>query len=112
MIVSPSLSREEALFEMTSIDLLRVSGLLLFPLIALFYLFRLIGGHAWLSHFDGESEAGHTIMAIGMVFMLVPAALQTPTIVLWNVILFAAASLWFTGRLLTRRPLFALVLQK
>lgn len=97
---------------MTSIDLLHAFGLLLFPLIALFYLFRLIGGRAWLSHFDGESEAGHAIMATGMVFMLAPAVLQTPTIVLWNVILFAAASLWFVGRLLTRRPLLALVSQK
>ena len=97
---------------MTSIDLLHAFGLLLFPLIALFYLFRLIGGRAWLSHFDGESEAGHAIMATGMVFMLAPAVLQTPTIVLWNVILFAAASLWFVGRLLTRRPLLALVSRK
>lgn len=112
MIVSSGLSREEALSEMTSIDLLRIFGLLLFPLIALFYLFRLIGGRTWLSRFDGESEAGHALMAIGMVFMLAPAAFQMPDIVLWNAILFAAASLWFTGRLLARRPLLALVSRK
>ena len=112
MIVSPSLSREEALLEMTSIDLLRIFGLLLFPLIALFYLFRLVGGRAWLSHFDGESEAGHAIMAIGMTFMFAPVAFQTPGTVFWNIILFAAASLWFAGRLVTRRPLLVLVSQK
>jgi hypothetical protein len=85
---------------------------LLFIAIALFYLFRLVGCRGQIRHFDAESEAGHGVMAIGMVFMLAPLGSLTPGIILWNIIVFAIGSLWFTGRLFARQSLLALLLHK
>lgn len=75
-------------------------------------LFRLIYGRALLCYHDVESEADHGIMAIGMTFMLAPLALQTSNILIWNSILFAITSLWFTVRLIARKPLLAILLHK
>lgn len=77
--------------------------------IALFYLFRLVGGRAWMSHFDPENEVGHGLMAIGMIFMLVPTSLLPSLFIGWNILLFAFASLWFCGRLFAQKPLLALL---
>ena len=49
-------------------------------------------------------------MAIGMISMLAPLGPLTSDIIAWNIILFAVASLWFTGRLFARKPLLALLL--
>lgn len=79
-------------------------------LIALFYLLRLATGRRWLRHFDAENEVGHGMMAIGMLVMLQPVGTLSPSLLLWNVILFAAASLWWTLRLLVRKPLLVFLL--
>jgi Domain of unknown function (DUF5134) len=62
-----------------------------------------------MRHFDAENEVGHGMMALGMVFMLAPADLLPSELIDWNIILFAVASLWWTFRLLTRKPLLALL---
>lgn len=85
---------------------------LVFLSIALFYLFRLIGGHAWMRHMDVENEVGHGVMAIGMVFMFAPVAFFSTDLIRWNILLFALASLWWILRLFTRRPLLAMLLGK
>ncbi len=97
---------------MTPIDLLHAFSLLVFPMIALFYLFRLIKGRTWMRHIDVENEVGHGVMAIGMVFMLAPAGLLTSDLLRWNIILFAIASLWWTFRLCARKPLLVILLGK
>lgn len=96
---------------MADIDFLRPFGLCVFPLIALFYLLRLARGRTWIGHVDVESEGGHAVMALGMVCMLVPAPLLTSPLLFWNIVLFAVASLWFTGRLALQRPLLNGVFQ-
>lgn len=97
---------------MTSITSLHAFWSLLCAIIALFYLFRLVGYRAQVHHFDAENEVGHGMMAVGMTFMLAPVGLLTSDIILWNSVLFAVASLWFTGRLLVRKPLLAMLLGK
>jgi uncharacterized protein DUF5134 len=57
--------------------------------------------------FDVEGEIGHALMALGMAAMLAPPDFQTTTLLRWNIFLFAFVSLWFAGRLLTRKPLLA-----
>jgi hypothetical protein len=96
---------------MANISPLSAFWLLLFVLITLFYLFRLTAFLIWMRRFDAESEVGHGLMALGMVFMLAPLGLQTPDIVRWNIMLFTFASLWFSGRLLVRKPLLAIFLR-
>jgi hypothetical protein len=81
---------------------------LLFLLVAGFYLFRLVHPAIWIAHLDAESEGGHAMMAIGMIFMLVPGDWLTPFIIRWNIVLFAASALWWMVRLFTRRPLLAM----
>ena len=95
---------------MTGISPLAAFWSLLFLAIALFYLLRIVRYRVSLRHFDAESEAGHGIMAIGMIYMLAPLGPLTSGIIVWNIILFAVASLWFTGRLFARKPLLALLL--
>lgn len=97
---------------MTSINPLYAFWSLLCILIALFYLFRLVGGWTQFSHFDAENEVGHGLMAIGMAAMFAPAGLLTFDLIRWNILLFAIASLWWTCRLLVRKPLLALLLHK
>jgi hypothetical protein len=80
-------------------------------LIALFYLFRLVAGRAYLVHFDIANEAGHGLMALGMIIMLAPASFLTIGLLLWNVLVFAVASLWWTLRLLARKPLLTILLR-
>lgn len=46
-------------------------------------------------------------MAVGMMVMLAPAGFLTSALIRWNIILFAVASLWWTCRLLARKPLLA-----
>lgn len=96
---------------MASISPLSAFWLFLFTIIALFYLFRLAGCQAWIRQFDVESEVGHGLMAVGMIFMLAPADLQTSDIVHWNAILFTIISLWFSVRFLARKPLLAILLR-
>ncbi len=82
---------------------------LLCTIIALFYLFRLVGERAQIHHFDAENEVGHGIMATGMTLMLAPAGLLTSDLLHWNIILFAVTTLWWTFRLLAHKPLLALL---
>jgi hypothetical protein len=84
---------------------------LLFLIVALFYLFRLVGCRIQIHPFDAENEVGHGFMAIGMAFMLAPTDWLSPDIIHWNIILFALSTLWFIGRLFTRKPLLAIMLQ-
>lgn len=78
-------------------------------LIALFYLYRLGRGRRWLRAFDVENEIGHGMMAVGMIFMLVPGSVLSPSLIYWNMLVFAGATLWWTVRLLTHKPVLALV---
>lgn len=82
---------------------------LLFLIVAFFYLFRLVGCRTQIHPFDAENEVGHGLMAIGMTFMLAPTDWLSPSIIRWNIILFAFFTLWFIGRLFTRKPLLAIV---
>ncbi|GHO75361.1 hypothetical protein KSD_31320 [Ktedonobacter sp. SOSP1-85] len=84
---------------------------LLLLIIAFFYLFRLVGCRTQIHPFDAENEVGHGLMAIGMMVMLAPTDWLSPDIIRWNVILFALFTLWFIGRLFTRKPLLAIMLQ-
>ncbi len=93
---------------MTDINPLHTFWSMLFLIIMLFYLFRLVGSRRQIRHVDAENEVGHGIMALGMAFMLAPAGLLTFALLRWNIILFAAAALWWTLRLLVRKPLLAL----
>ena len=83
---------------------------LLFLIIAVFYLFRLVGGRRQIRHFDAENEVGHGMMALGMAFMLAPAGSLPSGLLLWNIILFAVASLWWAFRLCVQKPVFAFLL--
>src|SRR5258706_4454820 len=96
---------------MTSLSPLHAFWSFLCTLIALFYLFRLVGGRAQFPHFDAENEVGHGLMAIGMTVMLAPVGLLTSELIRWNIILFAIASLWWTFRLFARKPLLAIGLR-
>ena len=81
-------------------------------LIALFFFFRLVSGRRWMSHVDAENEVGHGMMAIGMLFMLAPAGWVSADLLHWNMLLFAAASLWWACRLFVRKQRLALLLEK
>ncbi|EFH85251.1 DUF5134 domain-containing protein [Ktedonobacter racemifer] len=96
---------------MTTLDPLHVFLSLLCALTALFYLFRLLHKATWIHSGDAENEVGHGVMAVGMLAMLAPAGLLTPDFIYWNILLFALATLWFIGRLFTRKPLLAMVLR-
>jgi len=96
----PSMSSLHAMFSLLCI------------LIALFFCFRLVSGSRWVSPFDAEHEAGHGMMAIGMLFMLAPAGWFSAALLHWTMLVFAAASLWWTCRLFARKPLGALLLGK
>ncbi|MGH2509780.1 MAG: DUF5134 domain-containing protein [Ktedonobacteraceae bacterium] len=86
--------------------------MLLCFLIALLYLYRLVRSGKWLSHFDAENEAGHGLMAVGMLWMLAPMGLLTTNFLGWNILLFAGASLWWTCRLFVHKPLLSFLLRK
>lgn len=86
-----------------------VFWLLLFVVIALFYFGRLVLFRLRARRFDPEGEVGHGLMALGMALMLAPPELLTVEIIRWNIFLFTLISLWFAGRLLSRRPLLALL---
>lgn len=96
---------------MAGISSLQAFWSLLFLIIAFFYLFRLVSIRPWILHFDAENEVGHGMMAIGMAFMLAPGGILTGDIIRWNILLFALASLWWTCRLLARKPLLAILLR-
>jgi hypothetical protein len=96
---------------MTPLGPLSMIFSLLFLVVACFYLFLLASRKTWIRSLDAENEVGHAMMAIGMVFMLVPAGILTPDLIRWNVILFATAFLWFIGRLFTQKPLLAVLLR-
>ena len=81
-------------------------------LIALFYVFRLVSGRRWLGHVDAENEVGHAMMAFGMLVMLAPAGWLSVNLLRWNMLLFAAAFVWWTCRLFVRKPVLALLLEK
>jgi hypothetical protein len=85
--------------------------MLLFLLLACFYLFRLVHLSLWIAHLDAENEVGHAMMALGMVIMLAPSGWLSAAILHWNVVLFATSSLWWTVRLFARKPLLALFLR-
>ena len=51
-------------------------------------------------------------MAIGMLVMLAPAAGFSADLLHWNMLVFAAASLWWTCRLFVRKQSLALLLGK
>jgi hypothetical protein len=97
---------------MTGMSLVHAIFSFLCTLTALFFFFRLVNGCRGLSHFDVENEVGHGMMAIGMLFMLAPAGWFSADLLRWNMLLFAAASLWWTCRLFVRKPLLALLLEK
>jgi hypothetical protein len=105
------IERRGALIMATS-SLLSTLFSLLFLIVACFYLFRLAHSPIWIHHVDAENEVGHGMMAIGMVFMLAPAGWLSPDIIRWNIVLFAASSLWWIVRLFTHKPLLALVFGK
>ena len=88
---------------MTGMSVLHAIFSFLCILIALFFFFRLVSGRRWVSHFDAEHEVGHGMMAIGMLFMLAPAGWFSADLFHWNMLLFAAASLWWTCRLFVRK---------
>ncbi|MGH2481493.1 MAG: DUF5134 domain-containing protein, partial [Ktedonobacteraceae bacterium] len=90
---------------MTTSSLLSALFFCLCSAIALFYLCRLMCGHRWLMHVDRENEVGHGLMAVGMIFMFAPVGSFPSTLLLWNILLFAAASLWWTARLFVHKPL-------
>jgi hypothetical protein len=96
----------------TGMSFLHTLFVLLCILIALFFCFRLVSGGRWVSHVDAEHEVGHGMMAIGMLFMLAPAGWFSADLLHWNMLLFAAASLWWTCRLFVHKPLLALLLGK
>ncbi|WP_338250948.1 DUF5134 domain-containing protein [Dictyobacter halimunensis] len=97
---------------MTGMSALHALFSFLCTLIAVFYFLRLVNGCRWVKHFDAENEIGHGMMAIGMIFMLVPAAWLSADLLHWNILLFAAAALWWTFRLFVRKPLLPLLLKK
>lgn len=92
-------------------DPISVIFLLLFLIVVCFYLFRLAHPPTWIHRFDAENEVGHGMMAIDMIFMLMPAGWLPPDIIRWNILLFAASSLWWTVRLCARKPLLAIILR-
>jgi Domain of unknown function (DUF5134) len=85
---------------------------LLCSMIAFFSLFQLVAGRRWVSHFDAENEVGHGLMALGMTFMLAPVGGLASDLLGWNIILFAAASLWWACRFFVQKPLLALLFRK
>lgn len=97
---------------MTGVKSLHIFWLLLCTVITLFYLFQLVAGRRWLSHFDAENQVGHGLMALGMTFMLAPAGGLPSDLLHWNIILFAATSLWWICRLFVRKPLLTLLFGK
>ena len=92
---------------MTSLSPLHAIFSFFCTLIAVFYLFRLIGGRAYLLHFDAENEIGHGLMASGMIVMLAQVSNLSSGLIRWNILLFALAALWWTVRLFARKPLLA-----
>jgi hypothetical protein len=61
---------------------------------------------------DAEQEVGQGIMAVGMLCMLAPVSWLSADLLSWNLLVFAATSLWWTCRLCARKPLLALILKK
>jgi hypothetical protein len=110
LLLGADLERET--ITMTDMRSLHVIFSFLCTLIALFSFLRLVSGRRLLSHFDAEKEVGHGMMAIGMLFMLAPAGWLSADLLDWNMLLFAATSLWWICRLFVRKPLLALLLKK
>jgi hypothetical protein len=90
---------------MIDTSLLHVIFLVLCSFIAVFYLFLLLSKQRRESQCDREHEVGHSLMALGMLLMLVPANILNPSLLHWNVAVFALASFWWLMRLFLRRPL-------
>ncbi len=103
---------ERSTIPMTGMSVLHAIFSFLCILIALFFVLRLVNGRRWLTHFDAEKEVGHGLMAIGMLVMLAPAAGFSADLLHWNMLVFAAASLWWTCRLFVRKQSLALLLGK
>ncbi len=97
---------------MTGMGILHAMLSFLCILIAMFFFFRLVSGCRWVSHVDAENEVGHAMMAIGMLVMLAPAGWFSADLFQWNMLVFAAASLWWTCRLVVRTQRFALLVEK
>lgn len=94
----------------TGNNVLTALEMLLCAVIACFYLLRIISHRRWLSQFDVENEVGHGIMAVGMIYMLMPVSMFSPDFLGWNMIIFALAALWWTLRLCVHKPLLVFVL--
>ncbi|MGO8950759.1 MAG: hypothetical protein ACLQUY_24525 [Ktedonobacterales bacterium] len=94
---------------MTGMSVLHAICSFLCILIALFFFLRLVNGCRWVTHFDAGNEVGHGMMAIGMLFMLAPAGWFSAELLHWNMLVFAAASLGWTCRLVGRKQRLALL---
>ncbi|HEY1354570.1 MAG TPA: DUF5134 domain-containing protein [Ktedonobacteraceae bacterium] len=92
---------------MIDTSLLHVIFLVLCSFIAVFYLFLLVSRERRESQCDREHEVGQSLMALGMLLMLVPTNILNPSLLHWNVAVFALASSWWLLRLFLRRPLLA-----
>jgi hypothetical protein len=110
LLLGADLERET--ITMTDLRSLHVIFSFLCTLSALFSFLRLVSGRRRLSHFDAEKEVGDGMMAIGMLFMLAPVGWLSADLLDWNMLLFAATSLWWICRLFVRKPLLALLLKK
>lgn len=108
--------RERNTIAMTGLSVLHAIFSLLCILIcipiALFFFARLVSGCRWMSYVDAEHEVGHGMMAIGMLVMLAPAGWISAELLHGMMLVFAAASLWWTCRLFVRKPLLALLVGK
>jgi hypothetical protein len=85
---------------------------LVFLILALFYLYRMLWYRQHIRFFDAENEVGHAMMALGMAFMLTQLSGPPSDLVRWNIILFAAASLWWALRLWVQKPVCAFLLRQ
>ena len=99
-ITMTGVSLLHAIFSLLCILICIPICILICILIAVFFFFQLVSGCRWVSHCDAEHDVGHAMMAIGMLFMLAPAGWLSADLLHWNMLVFAAASLWWTGRLL------------
>ena len=97
---------------MTGMSVLHAIFTLLCLLMALFFCFRLASGCRGVSQVEAEHDVGQGMMAIGMLVMLAPAGWFSADRFQGNMLVFAAASLWWTCRLVVRKQRFALLVGK
>ena len=97
---------------MTGMSVLHAIFTLLCLLMALFFCFRLASGCRGVSQVEAEHDVGQGMMAIGMLVMLAPAGWFSADRFQGNMLVFAAASLWWTCRLVVRKQRFALLVEK